>query len=264
MSPAATKPNAKDQHYSSGIGWRRMKAWHGTRETNKCWGNEIKNILTDVPVVDDPRTFVSENQGHVTIRRGTELFSSGGAAAPGVVKRVRTAHFNTKIMPHIGPTVFGGEEKEPTSVDDMTELCRRKLDSKRTPTPVTKASGKGRRDSDDRRVSGGDLAAQAPGRPENVVCLREVHTSERLTLLPRQISPRRGEERSKALVCLTLTMTERKTLCEPRRSERGRPCEPQGMEKIATNAMIKKVATCFCDGEEGSDGRMELVAVMCL
>ena len=34
-------------------------------------------------------------------------------------------------------------------VDDMTELSRRKLDSKRTPTPFTKATGKGRRDIDD-------------------------------------------------------------------------------------------------------------------
>ena len=45
----------------------------------------------------------------------------------------------------------------------------------------------------------------------------KVHTSERLTLLQRQIPPRRGEGRSKALVCLTLTMTERKTPREPRR-----------------------------------------------
>ena len=27
----------------------------------------------------------------------------------------------------------------------------------------------------------------------------------------------------------------------------------EGMEKIATNAMVKKVATSYCDGEEGSD-----------
>ena len=101
LSPAATKPNAKDQRYSPSVGWRRMTAWYGKRETNKCWENEIKNILTDVPVVDDPTTFVSGNHGYVTMRRGTEIFSSGSAAAPGVVKRVRTAHHNTKIMPHI-------------------------------------------------------------------------------------------------------------------------------------------------------------------
>ena len=28
----------------------------------------------------------------------------------------------------------------------------------------------------------------------------------------------------------------------------------EGMEMIAENAMIKKVATSYCDGEEGSDG----------
>ena len=91
------------------------------------------------------------------------------AAAPSVVKRVRTAHFNTKIMPHIGPTVFGGEmieahhsyrrrrrsprksewESNSRHVDDMTEVSRRKLDSKRTPKQVTKATEKGRRDTDD-------------------------------------------------------------------------------------------------------------------
>ena len=120
-------------------------------------------------VVDVPTTCASENHGCVTVRRGTDFFSSGSAAAPGEVERVRTAHYNTKIMLHIGPTVFGGEmieghhsyrrrrrsprksERESNSkhVDDMTELSRRKLDSKRTPTRVTKATGKGRRDIDD-------------------------------------------------------------------------------------------------------------------
>ena len=127
LSSAATKPNAKDQHWSSCLGLRSMQAWYGT------------------------------------VRRGTDFFSSGSAAAPGVVKRVRTAHFNTKIMPHIGPMVFGGEmierhhsyrrtTRSPRKSEwesdskhvDMTELSRRKLDSKRTPTPVTKATGKGR------------------------------------------------------------------------------------------------------------------------
>ena len=53
----------------------------------------------------------------------------------------------------------------------------------------------------------------------------EVHGSDQLTLLLRP--PRREEERSKALVCLTLTMNERKTPCEPRRSERKTPCKPR-------------------------------------
>ena len=38
----------------------------------------------------------------------------------------------------------------------------------------------------------------------------------------------------------------------------------EGMEKIAKNAMIKKVATSYCDDEEGCDGCMKLVAVRCL
>ena len=46
---------------------------------DKCWGNEVKNILMDVPM-----TFVSENHGYVTVRRGTNFLSSGGAAALGV------------------------------------------------------------------------------------------------------------------------------------------------------------------------------------
>ena len=38
----------------------------------------------------------------------------------------------------------------------------------------------------------------------------------------------------------------------------------EGMEKIAENAMTKKVATRYSDGEEGSDGCMKQVAVRCL
>ena len=169
LSLAATKPNAKDQHWPPSVGWRSMKAWYGRRETSKCWGFEIKNILMGESVVDVPTTCASENHGYVTVRRGTDFFSSGTAAAPGEVERVRTAHYNTKIMPHIGPTVFGGEileghhsyrrrrrsprksewESNSKHVDDMTELSRRKLDSKRTPTPVTKATGKEDDDIDD-------------------------------------------------------------------------------------------------------------------
>ena len=41
----------------------------------------------DESVVDVPMTFVSENHGYVTVRRGTDFLSSGSAAAPGVVAR---------------------------------------------------------------------------------------------------------------------------------------------------------------------------------
>ena len=109
LRSAATKPNAKDQHWSSSVGWRSMKAWYGRRETNQCGEGEIKNILLGESVVDVPTSCASENHGYVTVRRGTDFFSSGSAAALGVVERVRTAHFNTKIMPRIGLMVFGGE-----------------------------------------------------------------------------------------------------------------------------------------------------------
>ena len=91
------------------------------------------------------------------------------ATLPIKASRIILAHYNTKIMPHIGPTVFAGEmieghhsyrrrrrsprksewESNSKQVNDMTDLSRRKLDSKRTPTPLTKATAKGRRYTDD-------------------------------------------------------------------------------------------------------------------
>ena len=38
LSMEATRMNAKEQHYSSSVGWRNMKAWYGKHEINKCWG----------------------------------------------------------------------------------------------------------------------------------------------------------------------------------------------------------------------------------
>ena len=38
LSLAATNTNAKDQHYSSGVGWRSMIAWYGKRETRQVLG----------------------------------------------------------------------------------------------------------------------------------------------------------------------------------------------------------------------------------
>ena len=45
----------------------------------------------------------------------------------------------------------------------------------------------------------------------------ETHTSELLTMWLRQMQQRRGEGQRKALSCLTLNKSERKTPCEPRR-----------------------------------------------
>ena len=80
-----------------------------------------------------------------------------------------TAHFDTKILLRIGPTPYGGEvtegkylgrpirwstqgfvwESNRKHVDDMVELCGLKQESKGAPSPITKATGKGRRDIDD-------------------------------------------------------------------------------------------------------------------
>ena len=71
LSPAATKPMQ--------------------RSNTRCWlEKQIKNILMHESVVDVPMTLVSENRRYVRVRRGTDFLSSGSAAAPGVVERVRT------------------------------------------------------------------------------------------------------------------------------------------------------------------------------
>ena len=53
--------------------------------------------------------FVSENHGYVTVCHGDDFVSCGSAVALDEVDRVLTAHFDTKILPRIGPTAYGGE-----------------------------------------------------------------------------------------------------------------------------------------------------------
>ena len=97
--------------------------------------------------------FVSESHGYVTGATETTFSRGGSAAALYEVDRVLTAHFDTKILPRIGPTAYGGEvsgwEANSKHVDAMVEPRGLKLDSMGAPTPITKATGKGRRDIDD-------------------------------------------------------------------------------------------------------------------
>ena len=113
--------------------------------------------------------FVSENHGYVTVCHGDDFVLCGSAAALDEVDRVLKAHFDTKILPRIGPTAYGGEvtegkhlgrtirwspqgfewESNSKHVEDIVELCGLKLESKGAPTPITKATGRGRRDIDD-------------------------------------------------------------------------------------------------------------------
>ena len=143
---------------------RNMTAWYG-HETDKCWG-EVKNILMRELVIGVPMTHVSENHCCVVVHRGINFPSSGSVATS--IECVRTAHFNTKIMPRIKTMWFDGEmtgkhnscrgmrwslqesewKSNSNHVDDMTRLWRLKLESKETPTPVMKATGR-RRDIDE-------------------------------------------------------------------------------------------------------------------
>ena len=154
-----------------GVGWRCVKAWHGTREASKCWGNEVTDTLIregcKAVVVVVPVMFVSENHGYVTVCHADDFVSCGFAAALDEVDRVLTTHFDTKILPRIGSTACGevtgkhlgrtirwspqGFEWESNSkhVEDMVELCGLKLESKGAPKAITKATGRGRRDIDD-------------------------------------------------------------------------------------------------------------------
>ena len=62
---------------------------------------------TDGSVVDVPTTFVSVNHGYVFVHSGIDFPSSGSVATS--IESVRTAHFDTKIMPQIKPMWFDGE-----------------------------------------------------------------------------------------------------------------------------------------------------------
>ena len=113
--------------------------------------------------------FVSESHWYVTVCQGDDFVSSGSSAALDEVDRVLTTHIDTKILPRIRSSAFGGEVTEgkhlgrtnrwspqgfewglnSKNVGDMVELCGLKMDLKGAPTPITKATEKGRRDIDD-------------------------------------------------------------------------------------------------------------------
>ena len=155
-----------------GGGWRCVKAWYGTREASKCWGNEVTYTLIREgckKVVVVPMMFVSESHGYVTVCHGYDFISCGSASALDEVDRALTTQFDTKILPRIGLTAYDGEvsegkhlgrtirwspqgfewESNSKHVEDMVDRCGLKLDSKGAPTPITNATGKGRRDIDD-------------------------------------------------------------------------------------------------------------------
>ena len=181
-------------------------------------GKRSKSILTGELDIGVPTTFVSENHGCVVVHRGTHFPSSRSDAESNETGCVRMAHSDTKIIPRIKPTWYGGEmkgkrnscrgmrwslqgsewESNSKHVDDMARLWRLKLESKETPTLVTKETER-RRDIDEtlmqhnvrafrgsswNKLSGneivdteGNLAVQTPGRPESTARMSE-HTSD--------------------------------------------------------------------------------------
>ena len=66
----------------------------------------------------------------------------------------------------------------------------------------------------------------------------EVYTSESLTMWLRQVEERRGEGQQKALSCLTLTKSERKAPCEPRRG--WRRLREMHWKEYRPDVMVKK------------------------
>ena len=107
LSMAATKVIEKEQHHSTSDGWRSMTTWN-EHETDKCW-EEVKSILMGELDIGVPMTFVSENHGCVVVHRGINVPSSGSDAESSETGCVRMAHFDTKTMPRIKPTWYGGE-----------------------------------------------------------------------------------------------------------------------------------------------------------
>ena len=149
-----------------GVGWRCVKAWYGIRQASKCRLDEVTDTLIKEgckAVVVVPMMFVSENHGCVTVYHGDDFVSSGSAAALDEVDRVLPTHFDTKSLPRIGPTAYGGEvtegkhlgrtirwspqgfewESNSKHVEDMVEVWDSKRESKEAPTPITKATGRG-------------------------------------------------------------------------------------------------------------------------
>ena len=155
---------ASCDHSSKGIGTTRSRLEMCESVVRTLIKEGCKAVVVVVLMM-----FVSENNGYVTVCHGDDFVSCGSAAALDEVDRVLTAHFDTKILPHIGLTVYGGEvtegkhlgrtirwspqgfewESNSKHVEDMVELCGLKQGSKGAPTPTTKATVKGRSDIDD-------------------------------------------------------------------------------------------------------------------
>ena len=119
-SMAATKVIKMEQHHSTSDGWRSVTTWN-EEERDKCW-EEVTSIMTGELVIDVPTTYVSENHGCVDVHRGTNFPSGGSDAESNETECVRMAHSDTKIMPRIKPTWYGGETRGKTQLVQRSEM----------------------------------------------------------------------------------------------------------------------------------------------
>ena len=110
LSVVATKVIEKEQHHSTSDGWRSMTTWN-EHETDKCW-EEVTSILTGELNIGVRTTFVSEKHGCVVEHCGINFPSGGSDAESSETGCVRVAHSDTKIMPQIRPTWYGGEMRK--------------------------------------------------------------------------------------------------------------------------------------------------------
>ena len=101
-----------------------MKAFYGTREASKCWGDEVTNGMLAAgarQVMVIHMTFVDDGLGYVTTCHGDDFLTCADARGLDEVDRILSERWDTKVLPRIGPPAFGGElaERGPPEQDDQ-------------------------------------------------------------------------------------------------------------------------------------------------
>ena len=204
---------------------------------------EVKSILMGELVIGVPMTFVSEKHGCVVVHRG--INSSGSDAESNGTGCVQMAHSDTKIMPRIKPTRYGGEmtgkrnlcrgmrwslhgsewKSNSEHVDDMARLWRLKLESKETPTPVTKATGR-RRDIDETLMQHDVWASREAAGTSSPAMESSIHKETWLNrrqadpkrLRACQNTPRATEDLAKETVLTTVGEHSERACCDAKPS----------------------------------------------
>ena len=214
-SMAATRVIEKEQHHSTSDGWRSMTTWN-EHETDKCW-EEVKSILTGELDNGDQRLSSRRNMC-AWLCTVEPIFFQVAAMQSRMRPDAFGWHIATrKIMPRIKPTWYGGEmkgkrnscrgvrwslqgsewESNSKHVDDMRLRWRLKLESKETPTLVTKATGR-RRDTDETLMQHDVRASREAAGTSSPA----VKSSQ--TLRACQNTPRTAEELTKEIVLSTV------------------------------------------------------------